>query len=358
MARSFNWCFTLNNPESNELPRYDNLKFCVWQRERGEQGTEHLQGYAEFKTQHRLAACKKWLHRAHWEVRRGSAEQAKQYCEKEESRVAGPWSIGEFTPSFQGRRTDLSRAVEILKTGGIEQVAREMPEVYVKFHRGLEALAGVSRSIPSDAGFEPRPWQSRVLRWLSAEPDDRRILWVTDSVGNRGKSRLAWHLVCEHGAQLLGGKLQDMAYMFKEETRIVVFDVTRQQQEYVDHLYSLAEQLKNGMLTSGKYESRMKIFKAPHVVFFSNQTWDTTKWSQDRVVEFDLNSPNMHTPLVLSPVTALIPTPTSSPDAAPSGSIGRLRRAGATVLSPTRVRLEMMGSPRQLQPASPARFYD
>lgn len=355
---SYNWVFTLNNPESDTLPPYDRIKYCIWQVEQGEQGTEHIQGYVEFRTKHRLSAVKKWLYRAHWEVRRGTAQQAREYSSKEETRVRGPWSIGEQEVSRQGHRTDLSRAVEILTQQGMRAVAQQEPEAFVKFHRGLQALEGASRQLPSDAGFEPRPWQSRVLQLLSESPDDRHIIWVTDSRGNSGKSRLARHLLLMHGAQLLLGRSQDMAYMFREETRIVVFDVTRQQQEFVDHLYSMAEMLKNGVLVSTKYESRAKIFDPPHVVFFSNQTWDTTKWSRDRVVELDLNNPGMHTPLA-SPVrvSAPIPTPTSSDGAGPSSSTGRLRRA-ALVLSPTRVRMELMGSPRQLDvPVPDERFW-
>lgn len=342
MANSWNWVFTLNNPESNELPENSDIKFCVWQREQGESGTEHLQGYVEFKSRHRLARCKKWLPRAHWEVRRGTAEQARDYASKEETRLAGPWTVGEFTPSHQGRRTDLSRAVEILRTGGLFKVAREEPETFVKFHRGLQALEGASRPVPRDGGFEPRPWQSRVLQMVSGSPDDRHIVWVTDERGNQGKSRLARHLVCEYGAQLLGGKLADMAYMYDERTKIVVFDITRQQQEYVDHLYTMAEMLKNGMVVSSKYESRTKIFEPPHVIFFSNVTWDKGKWSRDRVQEVDLNNPRSHVPPI---------TPVQSPDARTqllpgdgSGSTGRQRRAGL-LLSPTRVRKELMERP-------------
>lgn len=354
---SFNWVFTLNNPDSDELPVNDKVKYCIWQRERGEQGTEHLQGYVEFRNKCRLSAVRQWLPRAHWEVRRGSREQAKDYASKEESRVSGPWTRGEFIPSAQGRRTDLSRAVEILRTGGLAAVAREEPEVFIRHHRGLQALEGASRVIPSDDGFVPRPWQSRVLQLLSESPDDRHIIWVTDTAGNQGKSRLARHLVCSHGAQQLLGRAQDMAFMFREETKIVVFDVTRQQQEYVDHLYSMAEMLKNGILVSTKYESRAKIFDPPHVIFFSNTTWDTTKWSRDRVIELDLSCPNLHSPLP-SPLRPTVPTqtPTSSSGSAPFATAGRGRRA-AQMISPTRVRLELLGSPRGFVPVPDDRFW-
>lgn len=53
-----------------------------------ETGREHLQGYVEFNTSVRFGALKKLPHMAkvHWEKRRGSRQQAHDYCCKEDTR--------------------------------------------------------------------------------------------------------------------------------------------------------------------------------------------------------------------------------------------------------------------------------
>lgn len=294
MAAARDWCFTINNPDFaiNEVDMPASVKYVSWQLEIGEEGTLHYQGFIQFFGPQRLSALKKLFPTAHFEKRRGTAEQARDYSMKEESRIEGPWEIGEFAGG-QGKRTDLADAAELVKKKGARAVAHEMPEVYLKFHRGLHALEQALEKPRPDPDFVPRPWQARVLALLSQPPNDRNIIWVKDTVGNHGKSRLALHLQREHGAVQLKGRVADMAYMYNKE-RIVVIDVPRTYADNMDHLYAFAEELKNGVVISTKYESCRKMFDPPHVVFFANFCPASDKWSADRVVQFDLQNPDVH----------------------------------------------------------------
>lgn len=106
-ARSKYWCFTLNNPEDiwkdcvqakefleRRLPCP--IKYCTWQIERGEQtNTPHVQGYIELSRHLRLIQISRALVRAHLELRRGTAQQAIDYCNKAETRIHGPFYFGE-----------------------------------------------------------------------------------------------------------------------------------------------------------------------------------------------------------------------------------------------------------------------
>ena len=145
------------------------------------------------------------------------------------------------------------------------------------------------------------PWQSALMDIVNEPPSPRKIYWIWSHAGNVGKSWMVRMLVCTKGATVLtGGKKIDMAYIFAQNpTGIVVFDLPRtaeigtnefERRHYLDGLYSLAEELKNGILVSGKYESKTVVFKVPHVIFFANFEPDKTKWSKGRYFVQNIDS--------------------------------------------------------------------
>ncbi|ANC51547.1 replication associated protein [Bovine faeces associated circular DNA virus 1] len=109
------WCFTINNPfnvdpiiaspgaeDDPDEPVVIDLRYPFWyhhamlavfkveymvaQIEKGENGTPHWQGFIIFKDQKRLQWLKDHLDkRAHWEVARGTNQQASEYCKKDET---------------------------------------------------------------------------------------------------------------------------------------------------------------------------------------------------------------------------------------------------------------------------------
>lgn len=85
MSRARGWVFTLNNytDEEEEFVKSWDCKYLIFGKEVGENLTPHLQGYVYFTSQKTITALKKYSPRAHWELARGTPEQAADYCKKD-----------------------------------------------------------------------------------------------------------------------------------------------------------------------------------------------------------------------------------------------------------------------------------
>lgn len=83
--RSRSFVFTCNNYTDESEARVSMLgaQYHVYGKEVGEAGTPHLQGYVYFKTQRAINSLKKKLPGFHLEPRRGTHEQAREYCIKD-----------------------------------------------------------------------------------------------------------------------------------------------------------------------------------------------------------------------------------------------------------------------------------
>lgn len=308
MAQGKKWCFTLHataDAGGEEALQWEFLAMDApkWgaygggQLERApDTGKLHVQGFCVFTTNKRLNALKAVSSRAHWELMKGKLEDSEAYCSKEGSREPGynPRTWGERPVNQQGKRNDLAHAIEALHASKestiadkLRDVAAAEPAAYVKYYKGLEALAKALKPKMNYSIFAPRRWQKDLISALALPADDRTILWFTDYAGGAGKSTVVKHCVARGGITLTG-RLADMAYAYNGEP-MVFFDVTRTQAEHMDHLYQFAEQLKNGIVFSSKYESGTKCFDPPHVVFFANQGPHPGKWSEDRCKETVLN---------------------------------------------------------------------
>lgn len=330
--KSRSWVYTINNPDDHDIDMFRPGTYGVHQLEMGETGTPHLQGVCHFDQPKTLAAVKKIHNKAHWEVMRGSLKQAVDYCTKEDTRVTPPVTWGEM-PN-QGKRTDLHDVAAVIRsTEGpaskkMRAAAEANPSAFIRYHRGFAAYAAIT-SVP-ERKSKPlvwHPWQKWVLQYLRQRPDNRTIVWVTDPTGGQGKSTLVQYLITNHPEDyvLLGGKVADMAFAYDGQG-VVFFDVPRTQLEHMDHLYNFGEQLKNGSVFSTKYESRLKTFKAPHVVFFANAPPAAGKWSADRVLHLDLEQFTAYTIPVPPFVPPALPVDNDNPPPT-GGYLARLEAA-------------------------------
>jgi len=161
---SRNWCFTLNaNEADGEHIKWttagadcpvrawldcDQIQYLVCQVERV--AHVHVQGYIQFTCVKRLAGLKKISPSAHWEFRRGTHAEAKAYCMKPESRVLGPWELGEEKDS-QGKRNDLEAIGALVKAKKTNfEIVEELGASASKFAKHIAFLRFVDMESSSD----------------------------------------------------------------------------------------------------------------------------------------------------------------------------------------------------------------
>jgi len=293
------WCFTVNNPTLAEkveiLP--EGVSYCIYQLEEGQNGTPHYQGYVELTRPQRISWLKRHLFlRGHYERRRGTASQAAAYCKKNEGRLEGPFELGEMIEQQQGRRSDLERAIAMVRDGKSDwDLMQEVPSVmarYSSFIRTYRVTMIQELVIESMAAFVPRPgWQTRLDAKLRGPVCSRSIYVVYDDIGDRGKSYFAERYDARHSFIVSHGRFEDIVYGFiqRDNVKYVFFDYGRDGRESFP--YRIVEKFKDGCMTSSKYESRTVYFAPVHVVIMTNWPIDRTRLSLDRWVDIDMSSP-------------------------------------------------------------------
>jgi len=151
---SRNWICVINNWTQKDVDFLDQLevKYKIYAKEVGANGTPHLQCFMIFCNAVRLTALKKLHNTAHWEACKGTVSDNINYCKK------GGLFI-EVDNRQQGKRSDLVSCVEAIKSGGIKKLVSEYPEAYVKYHSGFEKL-NFRLTKPRD------PKEPPVVTWL------------------------------------------------------------------------------------------------------------------------------------------------------------------------------------------------
>jgi hypothetical protein len=203
--------------------------------------------------------------------------------------LRAPWHIGTNGPRVApGARTDMEQIRELLREHGPEEgvrrVAEEFPGQFVRYANGITQLAqAVIPKVRESAEFKFRPWQAAVIEICKGKVHNRHIYWIEDPKGAAGKSRLTTYMCREMNAIELDGRQMDAAFSYTGQ-KIVIFDLARAvEAATLKDLYIVGEKLKNGQIYSSKYQSRLKVFDVPHVIYFSNSPPPIGVWSADRL---------------------------------------------------------------------------
>lgn len=280
----------------------DKITYYIVQGEYTKDKRQHLQIYAQFKTQMRYAGIKKAFddNTLHIEpIKYGKVEDCRRYCTDEyrdkDGNAKDIWmeykEYGEI--KYQGKRVDLENSINRIKTG--EKVNKMLLEddtrfamQYAQYFRTFDKIEKLvqtdnakKRISTKYDGVQWKQWQQSILDKLQQEPDERKIHWYYDRNGNIGKSYLTKYLGLNDDTFMInGGKKQDILYSYNGEKNII-FDLPRDTEDK-DYIYEVMETLKNGQYLSTKYSSEQRIYETPHIIVFSNYHPDKTKLSNDR----------------------------------------------------------------------------
>jgi len=126
----------------------------------------------------------------------------------------------------------------------------------------------------------------------------RDIYWFWEPKGNMGKTVLSTFFYDCRDAVIVSGKKGDCFFAIQSYLathdgagpEIVICDIPRSNINYVS--YTAIEKIKDGLLFSGKYESKPVRFNRPHVICFANEMPDRQAVSLDRwkIVDFGSSS--------------------------------------------------------------------
>lgn len=172
------WCFTLNRPDGNldvdldHCAQHGRLKYAIWQLECGEGGTLHYQGYLELPRNQRLSYVRKIIPGAHFEPRFGTREQARDYARKDDTRIEGPYEVGVWEDSQQGKRNDILALKEAIKSGSSNlELFERFPREFLSYQRGISAARGLYET--------KRSWITELIVLLG-DPGTGKSTYVRD----------------------------------------------------------------------------------------------------------------------------------------------------------------------------------
>lgn len=140
-ARSKHYCFTINNPALEPQAQINQLQsisdYIVFQEELSDSGTTHYQGYLALKTKQRITALNK-VQQAHWTVAR-DIQASIAYCQKEDTRVSGPYFYG-TPPPCKGKRTDIDALYQTARdpTNSLMDIAEAHQGTYLRYYKAVQ----------------------------------------------------------------------------------------------------------------------------------------------------------------------------------------------------------------------------
>jgi len=139
-------------------------------------------------------------------------------------------------------------------------------------------------------------WQHNLLNEIKTKPKDRAIIWYYDESGGCGKSSLCKHIIDNKLGLVLrvGGGSREISNIIATaldqklwKNNVFIFDITKQCEEH--NFYQPLEEIKDGFMTSTKYEGKQLRFNTPHLFVMANFKPKLDKLADCRFIVRNLN---------------------------------------------------------------------
>jgi len=246
------WCFTFNNYDNEIVPKFQSsikemCKVGFFNKEVGESGTPHLQGYIELKKKGR--PINMFPKGCHWAKAKGNQDANFKYCSKD---------------AIEGNMT-FCHGVKI------------KPKVKI-----IEEL---------------RPFQKSLENMLLSDVDEGKIIWVYDPKGQLGKTEFLRYMYIKYSMPFTyGGKTSDIVnlvfnhkeYLLENDKAVMIYNFGRDTDPL--HIsYKSMEQISDGCISNTKFETGCFVCNKPHVLVLANCLPLEGKFSAGRLKLFSVN---------------------------------------------------------------------
>lgn len=234
ISPAIGWCFTFNNYNLEKIQKFQSSieKYCragFFNKEVGESGTPHLQGYIELKSKGRPMSV--FPDGAHWAKAKGNKDQNFAYCSKE--------CVDLETITF---------------TFGY----KVKPKIKI-----IEEL---------------RPFQRDIRDMLLGPVNEGKVIWVYDETGQLGKTEFLRYMFVKYGMPFsYGGKASDIVnlvfnhkdYLLESDRAVMIYNFGRDtDNEKIS--YKSMEQISDGCISNTKFETGCFVCNKPHVLVMAN----------------------------------------------------------------------------------------
>lgn len=287
---SCNWTFSVTDScfQDDSKFRDSGCSYCVLGRRFVAGKTpQHptkmvLAGYVQFKAPRSLAACKAIHPAAAWVMSFEPADLASAACKVSPSHSFAEWG----TICARGNQSQFEHLHSDIRRGTRnKRVLEDQHGTFAPRNaRVVRRMLDVYRPRPATPAISIRPWQANLLGVLSTAPDPRKVYFVVDRRGGRGKTTFCTlvRAKLDRVQVMRPWAYSDMVAQLDERTEVLLLDCPRSRSASVP--YDFLEAVKDGLVESPRYEFFSKELAPCHVVVLMHAPPDTTQLSPDRCV--------------------------------------------------------------------------